>query len=179
MTERFDICVATKVRTPEERRAFFGTLAAPASSLIAWPVWTMRVRGSEVVESDWNDEPIEVPEGWVVCLYPRVRSSSDGVWLVEIVGTDEIWTLSVPATLLLTRMNDLLAVMLHAAREGVPCIAGNEYSMAAVRRTGADAMVEAASPFSLATHAVVSKGIRLRGWAALREEGDRVLVARR
>ncbi len=40
----------------------------------------------------------------------------------------------------------------------LPCVAGNEYSMAQVRRPGTDVLEEAESPGSLATCAVVPNG---------------------
>lgn len=139
----------------------------------------MRVQGADEVQGPWNGEPIDVPRDWVICLYTRARSSAEGAWLIESVGDVEVWTLSLPRALLNSRPEDVLDTLWRISQMSLPCIGGEEYSMAAVRRSGRDVLVEAASARSLATHAVVHTSGALRNWSALRGEGDRVLLARK
>lgn len=178
MTEKFDLCLATTVRSAEERRRLLANLGASASVLISPPVWTMRVRGLETVESAWSDEPIDVPKGWIVFLYPRPRSPTEGGWCIEIVDDTEVWTLFLPVAILRSHSNEVMDVLWRMGEVSLPCVAGNEYSMAEVRRSRTDVLAEAESFGSLATRAVVQNGQRLRGWSTVRGDADRALLAR-
>ena len=60
----------------------------------------------------------------------------------------------------------------------LPCVAGNEYSMAQVRRSGTDVLEEAERPGSLATYAVVPSGRTLGGWTIVRADAGHALLAR-
>lgn len=180
MTTKFCICVATVARTPEERRRFLGTLTAAAASVMGPPVWTMRVHGTEMVQGPWSDDLIDVPKDAVVCFYPKARSSADGAWVVETVGDADTWTLSLPIAVLRTRSGDVLDTLWRMGEISLPCLGGEEYSMAAARRSEVDVLVEAAGAESLATHAVVQGGVgALKGWSVLRKVGDSVLLARK
>lgn len=81
--------------------------------------------------------------------------------------------------LLKTCFDDVLDVLWRMAELSLPCIAGDEYSMATVCRSATDVLVEAESAASLATHAVVQAASALKDWSVLRRQGDRVLLARR
>jgi hypothetical protein len=179
--QKFDICFAVESRRPTERRTLLDTLSVAASNVMAPPRWIARVQGVDVTDGPWNGEPIEVPPNSVVCLYPTARSSHDGAWLIERVGDDEVWTLSLPAGLLASNSQDAMEVLWQFGSIAVPCFAGNEYSMAEVLRVGADALLEAANASSLATHAVVPRGDFVRvihRWTVLRDGDDRVLLRR-
>jgi len=179
MTAKFSMCLATVRRAPEERRELFRSLAASASAVMAPPVWAMRVRGTEVVQGAWNDSPIDVPDGWAVCLYPQPRSSMNGAWLIERIEDTDVWTLSLPVTLLKTQSDNVLDALWKMGDVSVPCIAGEEYSMAAVLSSGSDVLLEAGGTRSLATYAVVRKAVALKDWAVMKVEGDRILLARK
>jgi hypothetical protein len=178
MAEKFDVCVAADVQSPSERESILAKFAGVAAPLIANPVWMMRVRGAEVVECDWHGGPIEVPEGWVVCLYPKTRSSSHGAWILEVIGRREVWTLSLPKPLVDSNMPLIIEVIWGLSVGGVPCIAGREYSMAAICRAGGDVEAEAGKRTSLASHAVLRAGRTLPGWSSTRTDGNRVLLVR-
>jgi hypothetical protein len=179
MTKKFCMCIATVERTPEARRQFFATLRAAAAAVMATPVWTMRVHGTEMMQGAWSDEPIYLPKESVVCMYPRISSSRDGAWIVERVGDIDVWTLSLPIAVLNTRSGEVLDTLWSMGGISPPCLGGEEYSMAATRRLATDVLVEAAGAESLATHAVVQGVEALKDWAVLRKGGDRVLLARK
>src|ERR1700722_9881830 len=144
MTSKFCICVATVERTAEERRRLLATLAAAAAAVMAPPVWAVRVHGGDMLQGAWSDEPIDVPKDSVVCLYPKASSSAEGAWLVESVGNVDVWTLALPITVLSTRSGEVLDTLWKMGESSLPCVAGEEYSMGAARRSAVDVLVEAA-----------------------------------
>jgi hypothetical protein len=178
MAAKFSICFATTARTPEQRRELLSVLAIAASGVLSRPVWILRVREHEVFQGAWDDEPIDIPDGWVVALYPKVRSSTDGAWLVERDGQAEVWTLSVPMPKMNASPDEVLKTLWNLGSISRPCIAGEEYSMVAALRFTGDVLSEAQTDRSLATHAVVGSEATLAGWSVLRTEGGRVLLAR-
>jgi hypothetical protein len=94
------------------------------------------------------------------------------------VGDDDVWTLALPIAVLNTRPGEVLDTIWRMGGLSLPCLAGDEYSMAVVRRSAVDVLVEAADARSLATHAVVQGVGTLKDWSVLRREGDLVLLAR-
>ncbi len=187
MTQKFNICFATELRTPDERRDLLTALADSASSIIAAPVWTMRIHGNEWIQGAWNGQPLDVWPDWVLHIYPKVRSASEGAWTVEIIAGVDVWTLSIPLDLFHARSKDVLMMLWTISEVSIPCVAGPEYSMAAAWRSGVDVATEAASTRSLASHAVTRLDGIFAGWSPLplegpedvQDKGDRVLAVRR
>ncbi len=145
---------------------------------MATPVWIMRVHGREMLQGAWSGEPIDVPKDWVVCLYPKERSAEAGAWLIENVGDIDVWTLSLPVTMLPSRSHDVMGALWNISAASIPCVAGEEYSMSAVCRTGGQVIAEAISARSLASHIVARWSAAPVGWSVVRSATDRVLFAR-
>jgi hypothetical protein len=178
MTEKFSICIAIGAQSPKTRREFLRRLAASAAPLIAPPTWMMRIRGHELLESAWTGGPIDDPLDWIICLYPEPHSSAHGAWLIESVRDREVWTLSLPLALVKSRSSEVMDLLWSLSETSLPCVAGREYSMAAILRNNMNAEHEAESNGSLASHVVVKDASAFDGWLVSRRGNDRVLLAR-
>jgi hypothetical protein len=176
MAENFDVCIGAAVHSAEECREILLAIFSLASGFVDRPVWTMRVRGHEVSEGEWSGEPVDVPDGWIVFFYPKRRSSAEGAVAVENVRGTEVWTVSLPVERTRERVSELEDLVWRLSTISQPCVAGIEYSMGEVLRSGGEVMAEISAPHSLATYAVVREATRPSGWVTVRRESDRSLV---
>lgn len=177
MAEKLDVCFRTAIHGAEERREILLAVVSRASSFMARPVWTMRVRGErEMTEGEWTGDPVDLSDGWIAFFYPKKRSSAEGAIAVEVVGSAEVWTVSLPVERARGRDGDLEDLIWSLSTISEPCVAGIEYSMSGVLRSGRDVMADIADPHSLATYAVVHEARALTGWVTVRTASDRSLV---
>ena len=178
MGENFDICAPLRTLTPEERTTVVRAMEATTAPLFGPIRWISRILAHNVTGEIWDGRTLQVSPGEIICLYPIERSASAGGLLVECVPDHEIWTVAVPAHVAAKQRDAVLEVMWRLSDFNLPCIGGHEYSLAAVLRSGMPLLEEAASPRSLATHAVVHAGEQPRGWFVLQERHDKVLITR-
>jgi hypothetical protein len=176
--EKFDICAAIAPGGVEARAAFLAAMTPHAEQVIGAVCWMLRLRADDIVdEGSWTGEPLELAPAEIVCLYPLSRSTRHGAWLVESVSGADVWTLAVPVEVLDARGDAVLEAMWAMSEWGVPCVAGNEYSMNAVLHAGLDPLQEIAAASSLATSAVTRS--RVPGWSRVETRGDRVRIVRK
>jgi hypothetical protein len=176
MAEKLDVCLRTAIHGAEERREILLAIVSRASRFMDRPLWTMRVRERETSEGEWCGEPVDVPDGWIAFFYPKKRSSVDGAIAVEVVGSAEVWTVSLPVERTRGRVGELEDLIWSLSTISEPCVAGIEYSMGGVLRSGRDVMADIADPHSLATYAVVREASAPPGWVTVRRGSDRSLV---
>jgi hypothetical protein len=178
VTEKYDICVTLSRDDANARARAMVAMEAIVAPIIGPIRWVSRIHGTYVTDEEWSPQNRESALDEVVCMYPIRRSASDGAWTIAPVGNIEVWTFAIPSSAFAANRDLVLDAMWKMSTLGTPCIAGYEYSMAAVIISGTDVMLEAGTSRSLATHAVVLKGQRLRDWSVLVELGDRVLITR-
>src|SRR5260370_24593219 len=140
MGEKFDICCMTAIKEAIQRREVVDELAALSSAMIPFPIWLTRVQRDGVTGGAWAGEPITASLNEVVCLYPRERSSAGGAWLIEVIGDKEVWTLSLPIETVRSHPMETMDTLWRIGGAYSPCVAGAEYSMAAVCRAQRDVL---------------------------------------